>query len=132
MTKQKDQTQHEDAVKVKKKFKVENFGFLDIEYVGINLLEEEDGWHVAYLFHHECNDDGDTLKAIYHELSMIGDKNDVLQSAVACVAALYGEEKVLDAVMVFNSDGEIIDEFLLSEYAKKLQKKQKQLVKKGN
>lgn len=130
MTNPKDQMQHD--VKIKKKFKVENFGFLDIEYVGINLLEEEDGWHVAYLFHHECNDDGDTLKAIYHELSMIGDKNDVLQSAVACAAALYGEEKVLDAVMVFNSDGEIIDEFLLSEYAKKLQKKQKQLVKKGN
>lgn len=109
----KKQTQPE----FEKNFEVQNFGFFDVQFVGITLYKLEEGYGAALLFHNEVDEESqNTTRAIHHELPITGTKDEVLRACILGIVTLYSQDILLDNVMVFNEDGKKVDEFSLSSY----------------
>ena len=102
-----------------------NFGFFDIQYVGITLtVDKEQTYGAALLFHSKCDEEGQTTEALHHELETVGTLDEVLRNTIMGVVLLYGQEVLLDQVMVFDEDGKMVDEFSLTSYNEKMAKKE--------
>lgn len=103
----------------KAKIKIDNFGFLDPQYVSIILTrvkKKKEQYIATLLLHLETGDNETTTKAVHIELDNLGERDEVLKSALQMVVLGFNQEKILDTVLVFDKHGEQLDQFLLSKY----------------
>ena len=116
-------------------FQVQNFGFLDVQYVSVVLTKikkKKEQYIAAILIHIECDEESTcTQKAVHIECDMVGTRDEVVVSALTGLASLFDPEKILDTVLVFDKHGDQLDEFSLNDMAAESQKKSP-LVRRGS
>ena len=110
---------------------IDNFGFFDVEFVSIILTKFKKSEYSATLLFHTNTKNPEEVKAIHHELPIIADKATVVQTVVSGVVLLYNREAMLDLVVVFDKEGELVEQFSLTEFLEKQSGKKRNLINHG-
>lgn len=125
-----------ENIEFETKLELENFGFLDIQYVSIMLTKikkKKEQYVACVLLHLECDDQERTTKALHLEGDMVDTKEDLLVLTLQSLGMFFSSEKILDTVLVFDKKGEQIDEISLETLMKqKFQSSKPPLVKRGS
>lgn len=110
---------------------IDNFGFFDVEFVSIILTKFKKSEYSATLLFHTNTKNPEDVKAIHHELPIMSDKITVIQTVVSGIVLLYNREALLDLVVVFDKEGELLESFSLTEFLEKQSGKKRNLINHG-
>ena len=108
--KEKGQKQHDPKVTLS----FPNFGFIDFEYISIVLIkQDEKNYTPILMFHLKIEDDAST-ECFHLELDYGGSKQTALDQTIQGVVTLFGTDRLLSLVSVYDTEGDDVEQFDLN------------------